>query len=174
MSNNTTLKDLVKGTYQPNEAEETIHRSKTHERPTEEVQLGSVSKESVKYAKTQKDPTPELEEYPTQLNGYHLPSTGYLIWCEWSQQMWYAPTKLCLDQNFIYRDDIEILDIEACESAQAWYLSKTINVEQGVCPSRKCYILDNPGVEQYEVYHESNYPSLKYCFSTTKGCFVHC
>lgn len=173
MSNGTTFKDLVMGVYQRSE-EERIHRSKTHERPTEEVQLGSVSKESVKYAKTQKDPTPELVEYTKPLTEAEMPSTGYLIWCDWSQQVWHAPTKLCLDQNFIYREDIEVLTITSTAEAYAWYSDKIANVELGIYPSRKCYILDNPGVEQYEVYHESNYPSLKYGYSTPKGCFIHC
>ena len=170
----TTLKSILNGENLPTE-EATIHRSETKERPTEEVILGSVSKESIKRAKTQRDPTADLVELSTGLTEQSdLPvSGGYFVWCAWSQQMWWAFTKLCLDQNFIYRDDLEIREVTQTDADWEWYKEKTKDVQQGVYASRKCYILDNPGVETYEVYYESNYPSLKYGYSTPKGCFVH-
>lgn len=166
------LHDLVTGAVAP---EESIHRTKKHkDRPTEEVELKSFSKESFVVAKTQKDPTDDLVEYTKPLDASSMPTEGYLVWCAWSEQMWWAHSKLCLDQNFIYREDIDILDISNSDEPFTWYSEKTAGVEQGIYPSRKCYILDNPGNETYEVYHDSNYPSLHYGRSTPKGCFIHC
>lgn len=100
--------------------------------------------------------------------------SGYLIWCADTYEMWYAPTQLCLDSNFIYRDDLEIKPIGVNDAELLeWYNSKVEGHNYGIVTCKKCYILDNPACETYEVYYNSNYPSLHYGVATPKGCTVH-
>lgn len=177
----TTLEALVKGEYTP-EPESEIHRSREPKgRPTEQVELLAVSKESKAHIKTQRDPTDdllELKAMPTE-EAFELMleaggGVGYLVWCPITMQAWYAHNKLCLDQNFIYRDDLEILCIEGTTEAYTWLTERIGELNFGIITCKKCYILDNPGNETYEVYFDSNYPSIKYGKATPQGCFVHC
>ena len=165
-----SLKEVLSGSVE----EVQVHRSTTKERPTEEVRLQSVSRESTQHTKSQKDPTDDLIELTGDapiIEGYD----GYLVYCKDTAQIWYAPTKQCLDANFIYRDDLEILNMDGKENeVRVWYETRWFAHDHGVKPSRKCYILDNPCNESYEVYYDSNYPSLKYGKATPKGCFIHC
>lgn len=171
-----TLSELVNN---PNiEVAETLHRSNTpKKRPDEEVTLLAVSEESGVFHKSSKDPTEDLVEITSHLTGEDVEiithGTGYLIFCEWSAQMWYAPTKLCLDQNFIYRDDIEIFEVSDVEVALRWVNECLDDVNFKIVTSKVCYVLDNPCNETYEVYHDSNYAALKYGKSTPQGCMVH-
>lgn len=172
---NTTLRDLVTGAYEAPNDDATIHRTTEKGRPTEKVTLNSVSKESVHHTKTQKDPTEDLVELDLSKDASELTLNpgGYLVWCQNTKQMWYAHSTLCLNQNFVYREDLEILMVEDLDACKSWYTERASTKEPGEYNSRKCYILDNPCNETYEVYYESNYPSLKYGYSTPKGCFVH-
>ncbi len=171
-----TLENLINGENIP---ELEIHRSNEPKgRPEEEVQLLAVSEESTAHAKSQRDPTEDLVEFklfPDETAFAEMIESegGYLIWCANTQQMWYALTKLCLNQNFIYRDDLEILEIADTVTAYAWLSERLKDVNFGIITCKKCYILDNPGNETYEVYYESNYPAIKYGKATPQGCFVH-
>ena len=170
----TTLKDVISGNTAQDEQ---MHRSKTKERPMAEVSLQSISKESVQHTKTQQDPTPELV-WLTPATGTQIATPpeyteGYYIYCKDTSDIWYAPTKFCLDQNFIYREDLEIYQLTGTAADAHWYSTRFAAHERGTHPSCKCYILDNPCNESIEVYYDSAYPSLKYGKATPKGCFVH-
>lgn len=167
----STLKDVLNG----NVPEESMHRSTTKERPSEEVKLNSVSKESVQHTKTQKDPTDDLVALTTRMGQDFdvVKAEGFLVYCKDTTDIWYAPDKLCLDKNFIYREDLEIYAITNLEEAEAWFMDRYRRHERGTHPSTKCYILDNPCNETYEVYYDSNYPTLKYGKATPRGCFIH-
>lgn len=171
-----TLKEVINGLCELTaDTESPAHRTHEKQRPTEKVTLGSVSKESITHSKTQKDPTSDLVELDLSVKAEELDLSmgGFLVWCGYTKQMWYAHSTLCLNQNFVYRDDLEILMVEDLDATKSWYTERASSKEPGEYCSRKCYILDNPCNETYEVYYESNYPSLKYGYSTPKGCFVH-
>lgn len=153
------------------------HRGSTiSERPSTEFKLLSVNEEDFERKKTQVEPTADLILLPkgnldeaVKLIG----SAGYLIWCHNTREMWYAPTKLCLDANFIYRSDLEICEIVSHDNGVEFYKKRSANLMPGVITRKVCYILDNPAGECYEVYFETNYPSLKYGKATPSGMFVY-
>ena len=175
-----TLKDVLVASDSLPEVEE--HRIKNEKvaRPTEEVDLLSVSKESIYAQRTQLDPTKDLITIDRVFNSLDemtssgcIAMNGYLVWCARTEETWFAPTKLCIDQNFIYREDLEIFTVDNLESAWQWHAERGNKVNYGVNHCKKCYILDNPGNETYEVYFDSNYPALRYGKSTPQGCVVH-
>ena len=152
------------------------HRGKTVlTRPSEEVVLTSVAEDDFEPKKTQKDPTPDLVFLPRVYNEGEefLGQAGYLVWCANTEEMFYAPTKLCLDSNFIYRADLEIVEFESHEEGMAYYEEKTKNLMPGLITRKTCFILDNVSNESYEVYYDTNYPTLKYGKATPNGMFIH-
>lgn len=166
----------VKEKLEALEEQQPLHRTKTvKERPEMEIDLQSVSKESREVSKTQKDPTDDLVEITsgledvTEIAGY---KSGYLIWCNDTKQTWYAHDQLCLNKNFIYRDDLEIIEITEEVNIAEWYLKRGGNCKRGIITSKVCRILDNPANETYEVYYDSNYPTVKYGKATPRGCFI--
>ena len=161
------------------------HRSKTVlDRPKQEFELRSLTEEPFERKKYQADPTADLLELPPSMTyqsfaGWHNglfadeKCTGYMVWCKDTLQLWYAPTKLCLDQNFIYRSDLEILKVSNDKDAWDFYTDRAGMVNPGIITKKTCYILDNPAGETYEVYYDSAYPSMKYGKATPNGMFVH-
>lgn len=158
---------------------ENVRKSKlVLERPSEEVKLFSVSKESVEITKTQKDPTDDLIFLPIaaskgELLTLSLPEQGFLIFAKDTQECWIAPDQICLNKNFIYREDLEIMSYTSLGDCLDRYLDINKDYLPGVYPTRKCYILNNPANETYEVYYASNYPAEKYGKSTPQGMCVH-
>ena len=100
-------------------------------------------------------------------------ASGYIIWCADTNQVWFAPTKDCLDANFIYRTDLEISEFTGSKVAIDKIKSYVSEFRPGIITRKTCYILDMPGMESYEVYYKSNYPSLKYGKATPNGSFIH-
>lgn len=164
---------------QEQEEREAKHRLKKEmSRPTEEFDLKAYAKVPFERKKYQLDPTPDLIELPggtstTQvvalLNGN---KDAYLIWCADTYQMWLAPSKLCLDTNFIWRQDLEIISVND-PNLDKFVMDRIAIVNPGIISRKRCYILDNPAAETYEVYYESNYPSLRYGKATPNGMFIH-
>ena len=150
------------------------HRGKTvMERPKEEIVLKSIAREPFIRKKVQLDPTPDLVTLVTVSEDDNK-ATGYLVICELTREAWYAPTKECLDANFIYRDDLEIYELnEKTNLAATWRAAGCSDWNQGIISSKFCYILDNVSNETYEVYSDPNYPAMKYGKSTPSGMFVH-
>lgn len=157
------------------------HRGRTVlERPKEEVKLHKLSEEPFERKKYQSDPTPDLIEIPAALDKKQLfdlvescNEDSYIIWCNNTMQTWLAPTQLCLDQNFIYRYDLDIVKYSDPDSVWDFYESRGHVVNPGMCSCKVCYILDSPAEESYEVYYNSNYPLLKYGKTTPNGMFIH-
>lgn len=169
------LKDLLAGVEV---AQEQLHRNKKEFiRPDSAITLQSIAKESKVHAKTQKDPTDDLIELPAGCD--EIVFTGefkldsYAIWDAHTKQTWYAHDEACLNKNFIYRDDLEIQQLPSIECLESFYAKHNASVTPGILTAKFCYILDIPGNETYEVYYESNYPSLKYGKATPSGMFVH-
>lgn len=169
------LKDLVSGDFQV--VEESKHRTKgIRERPKEEVTLRSVASETREHAKTQNEPTEDLVEIVCGDIPSGIPTSadvGYCIFCKDTAQMWYAPTKHCLDANFIYRDDLVIKEVRTVEEVMQFWQSYSKDIPSGVLTRKTCYILDLPGAESYEVYYDSAYPSKAYGKCTPVGSLVH-
>ena len=156
---------------------EVKHRGKTIlERPKEEVKLVALYKEDFEPKKTQKDPTEDLiflqKSYENPVDMPML-GEGYIVVCKNTEEVWFAPTKLCLDANFIYREDLDIYKVNNGEAAEDIYYSTVKDWKPGKVPRKSCYILDNVSNETYEVYYDSSYPLLKYGKSCPNGMFVH-
>jgi len=171
--NNPQFADL------PEEKEEkkANHRHTDMKRPEEEVNLLSLALEDTEYRRHTADPTPDLIEVKNGLTPDELPKAtedAYLVWCEWSRQTWFCPTKKCLNQNFIYREDLLIEKTDTQEALENFYHDHGGIHNPGIISTRKCYILDDPANESYEVYYDSAMPSLKYGKATPNGMFVHC
>lgn len=101
---------------------------------------------------------------------------GILVWCSWSRQLWYVPTKEFLDENFIYRADLaffgSISGIVPIEDMYAYY-AKTAGIQNpGIVSSKKCYILDQPKKGMFEVYHDHAYPAIKYGKISPNGMHI--
>lgn len=174
-----TLKDILANVVElPQEEEnEKLHRTKKiTERPNDEVKLYSIAQENAEVIKTQADPTDDLVEVGVgsenveKLVGIE---SGYLIWCQDTLQMWYAHDKTCLDKNFIYRDDLKILEVHNNKEAVAFYDEKASQYNPGIVTRKACYLLDIPGNETYEVYYDTTYPNVHYGKVTPSGMFVH-
>lgn len=160
------------------ESLEVKHRGKTVlKRPNTEVTLLSLAREQFEPKKSQKDPTDDLIELNKKCDEDDdlalISMGGYVVWCKDTQQMWFAPTKMCLDANFIYRDDLEIIIVDDYEKVISWYKGICSELDLGVQTRKTCYILDNVSNETYEVYYDSNYPTLSYGKATPNGMFIH-
>lgn len=182
----TSLKDVL-GNINIETTEEEAgmkHRSKgVMERPKEEVELKAVSLEDMGYKKTQKDPTPDLISVPNGMTDSEYqaficekeiqPEQGYAVWCQDTYDLWYAKDKLCLDQNFIFREDLRIEPLSGENGLQAIYKETAGSYSADMLIRKTCYILDSPAAETYEVYYETAYPSIKYGKATPNGMFIH-
>lgn len=184
---NTTLGELLKQMGLTSDVEEDtaeevveIHRVKgVVQRPTEEINLEAVWKKEHEIRKTQKDPTEDLVILPVGLNEEEFkmyldrenPKIGfsYLVFDTNTFDTYFCHDKLCLDANFIYRDDLEITDNVSYD----WYKIRGGSYAKGLHVRKSCYILDNPANETYEVYYETAYPTRVYGLSTPQGTFVH-
>lgn len=160
------------------EMREAKHRGRTvFERPKDEVSLKRVSIEDFEPKKYQSDPTDDLIEISAGLQIRMLEEIldrndfYAMVWCANTSQTWLAPTKLCMDQNFIYREDLEII-LDKKEGIE-FYKEHGAKVVPGIAVRRSCYILDSPADEHYELYYDTNYPALKYGKATPNGMFIH-
>lgn len=155
------------------------HRAKTEvSRPEEEFRLRAITEEVFERKKYQKDPTDDLVELKPNLDeddvrDVYAGGAGYAVWCHDTLQLWYAHTQMCLDQNFIYRTDLQIFSVNTADDLVKAYNEFVANVNPGIITRKCCYILDNPAAETYEVYYEAAYPSIKYGKATPNGMFVH-
>ncbi len=167
------------------ESRKAKHRSKTViERPNDEYTLKSITLEPFERKKYQSDPTDTLlevkgglteKEFLSLLNDYcgeaEVPYA--IVWCENTEQTWMAISKLCLDQNFIYRDDLEIMLPLGQIDVLGFYKRHGALVNPGIITRKTCYIIDSPADEHYEVYYDTNYPAMKYGKATPNGMFIH-
>lgn len=144
-------------------------------RPSEEYQLEALITDTpVESRRDVAEPTPDLQ---TLKKGSEIEITkdmigGYLVWCANTEETWFAPTRLCLNQNFIYREDLEILLVEDVETASAWAHERNDSLMPGLVTRKTCYILDNPGIEKYEVYFDPCYPAQQYGKCSPQGTTV--
>lgn len=177
-----SLADIRADVMSDGSDEKVLKRKDVVERPTNEVRLGSLDTDVHEYVKVQKDPTDDLVFLPrckadwglgTSFNDFVQCAEGYLIWCADTEEIWYAPDKRCLDANFIYREDLTIHPVTSVADAESFYAEKTADLRPGVCTCKVQYILDNPGNETYELYHDSNYPTVHYGKATPTGMFIH-
>ena len=182
----TTLKEILEKATgevsdselitQQKECDDRKKNNKCLERPDAEYVLKSISLEQEESTKSQKDPTSDLIEVSVGLSQMELQDrypkalqSGYLVWCENTKQMWHAPTKLCLDKNFIYRKDLTIFEVHDAFEAAEFYSMAASAFDPEVVTRKSCYILNNPAAETYEVYYESSYPTEVYGKATPNG-----
>ena len=98
--------------------------------------------------------------------------SGFLIWCENTEETWWVPDEAALNANFIYREDLEILPVTDVYEAEAWLHERNDGLMPGKVTRKSCYVLDNPGIEKYEVYYDPNYPAQKYGKCSPQGTTV--
>ena len=172
-----TLKDVMS-----NEVVEDLnqHSLKKLKRPSEVLDLKSIRSEFIEISKQDYNATPELIEVniscsdPVQKTETQVYGDGsFLIQDINTKQVWIAPNELVLNNNFIYREDIDIFKISNEDEFR-----KTLQVMLeahpfGVKPSRVCYILDNPVLECITPYYNSASVLQMYGVSTPRGCFIH-
>lgn len=162
-----------------NQTREEKRRAKTEvQRPEQEYKLRAITEEEFERKKYQKDPTADLVEVTLgmeigQIRDLVKNENGYAVWCADTLQLWYAPTQLCLDQNFIYRSDLQIFTVDSADDLEKVYENFLSHQNPGIITKKRCYILDNPAAETYEVYYEAAYPSMKYGKATPNGMFIH-
>lgn len=172
-----TLKDVMS-----NEVVEDLNQPslKKLKRPSEVLDLKSIRSEFIEISKQDYNATPELIEVniscsdPVQKTETQVYGDGsFLIQDINTKQVWIAPNELVLNNNFIYREDIDIFKISNEDEFR-----KTLQVMLeahpfGVKPSRVCYILDNPVLECITPYYNSASVLQMYGVSTPRGCFIH-
>lgn len=172
-----TLKEVIS-----NEILEEIKASepKKLKRPSEVLNLKAIRSEFIEISKHDWDATPELIEVdincsdPVKKTEAPVYGEGsFLIQDINTKQVWIAPTELVLNNNFIYREDIDIFKIDNEDEFR-----KTLQVmleahPYGAKPSRVCYILDNPVLECITPYYNSAAVLQMYGVSTPRGCFIH-
>ena len=173
-----SLKDVLKGIHIEEEEKAPDRVKMITERPKDEIKLEKLYDEKFVPKKSQLDPTDDLVEIENGIESQSIfedlvKSEGYLVWCADTHQTWYAYDKLCLDSNFIYRLDLEIVEVNDNATAYYWYKERGGSYQNGIIERKTCYILDMPGNETYEVYFDSNMPMLKYGKATPNGSFVH-
>lgn len=186
----TTLKDALRKAKVPMTQEEmdrdkeqliNKHRSKNViQRPNKKVELHSVLPYDFEPVKEQRDPTDDLvilprivDERSKELFSIPCEEQTYLVWCGWSEDLWWAPTLKCLNQNFVYRDDLDIYEVKGTEEAYTKARDVTSSLRPGVIPTKSCYILDDPANETYEVYSDPTFSKVKYGKTTPDGMLVH-
>lgn len=97
---------------------------------------------------------------------------AYFIWWPDTLQMWCAPTEECLNKSFIYREDLEIAIVEDVELLAEYYSDRAAKLTAGKVLSHRCFILNYPALEKYEVYYAANYPMVRYGKVTPDGTTV--
>lgn len=180
------LIDLLSSMVDEKVAEEIAEMQSKQEslkKPEESVELKAVYEECEAYQKTEKDKTDDLIELETGLASDSLKdligykddndSEWYLVFDTNTKYSYLAKDLVCLNKNFVYRGDVEITTCKTVDEVIDKYMETSGKYQQGCIPRFCCYILDNPSIEKYEVYYDSNYPKMQYGLATPKGCAIH-
>lgn len=168
------LQDLISGKIVlPEEPKKELKR------PDNEVDLENNLSEFDGIVKSELPATDELNEIKvslsdplqTDLSSYEL-DRGYLIRDINTCQIFVVPSKKALNNNFIYRDDLDIREFsnkeEFREIAQGYLELHPV----GALNSRVQYILDEPAIEKYTPYYNHQLVIDKYGVTTPRGCFI--
>ncbi len=154
------------------------------QRPENEVHLKSLLEDKMERVESQQGPTKELiwlprcatqeeVEYIIHNAAIDFNHVVYYVYAINTEESWVCPTKRCLDQNFIYRNDLIVKECKSLSVLCSTYLSCTRSLKPNVVTRKKCYILDNPANETYEVYYDTDYVVKNYGKSTPRGMYIH-
>lgn len=166
------LEDVVAESKEEENNKEDLHRVKKVERPSTRAELLSIYKDSDEYVRSSKDHTEDLLFVDKSVRYYQLnDENGYFILDVNTNLLWYAHDEICLNKNFIYRGDL-IIKSNKDEDILDW-IEGNLEISSKTVKSKKCYILDNPANETYEVFYEPTYPLVNYGKPTPQGCIVH-
>lgn len=145
---------------------------RVQERPEKQIPLQALHVNTEQFVRKTCDPTPDLITI-TPGPAAKLPSTatqnGFVVWCSDTKETWYAPTQRCLDNNFIYREDLVILPCGDLSAAEKFVKSVNADVQPGVITRKSCYLMDDPASGCYEVYYNPSYPASHYGKDTPTG-----
>lgn len=182
----TRLIDLLASTVDHKTVEEIVDiqsKQESLKKPEELIELQAVYEECEAYQKTEKDKTDDLIELETGLDldslrdiiGYKDDENcdWYLVFDTNTKYSYLAKDLVCLNKNFVYRGDVEIITCKSISEVVERYMETSGKYTHGCMPRFGCYILDNPSIEKYEVYYDSNYPKMQYGLATPKGCAIH-
>lgn len=152
----------------------------TVERPTEAVQLLAVHEDDAEVEKyVLDDKTTDLITLPYGKAKDYLEildkvtGAGFIIHDIYSKETWYAPDNICLNKNFVFREDVRIVQVkDKQEALDTWF---TFN--EGIVPSRLYsrfkYILDDPAAGTYWPFSSSDYVSKHYGKPVLEGTVIH-
>lgn len=97
---------------------------------------------------------------------------GYFVWCGDTKETWYAPNTQVLDDNFLFRGDLTIIEITNLPEAMKEVLKLNEGLYPGEVTRKSCYVLDNPSIEKYEVFYDPAYVMQRYGTCSPKGTCV--
>lgn len=184
----TRLIELLSSTIDEDvlkEIEKEAKKDKKLVRPENRVELNALNEDIIISEKTEKDKTKDLVELECGLsrdefwdiftNNHECRNSNSMcyIYDKNTTYGYVAPSEECLNKNFIYRGDVEIYHCATLEDVWNCYSDTSGKYAKGYIPRFACYILDNPGIEKYEVYYDSNYPKMTYGLATPKGCMIY-
>lgn len=129
--------------------------------PVQEVAPAAPTKDLIKLAKGS-----DLE-FPDNVR-----AGGYFIWCEDTKETWYAPDTKVLDDNFLFRGDLTIIEVTDVQRAKQEVLNHNEGLFPGEVTRKSCYVLDNPSIEKYEVFYDPAYVTQRYGTCSPKGTCV--
>lgn len=152
----------------------------TVEKPTEAVRLLAVHEDEAEVEKCVLDdktddlvvlPYGKTKDYLEVLN--NVTGSGFIIHDIYSKETWYAPDIICLNKNFVFREDVRIVQVKDKQEA----LDIWLTFNEGITPSRLYsrfkYILDDPAAGTYWPFSSSDYVPKHYGKPVLQGTVIH-
>ncbi|MCM1234390.1 MAG: hypothetical protein NC489_30180, partial [Ruminococcus flavefaciens] len=107
----------------------------------EPVELKALLRDGTQNWEAPSLPTPDVHFLPKgpNINVSNF-NSGFFIWCANTQETWWVPDESSLNVNFIYRDDLEIYEINDKREAEEWVHTRNDGLLPGLVTSKSCYI----------------------------------
>lgn len=152
----------------------------TVEKPTEVVQLLAVHEDEAEVEKCAlEDKTDDLVALPYGKTKDYLEvldsmtGPGFIIYDIYSKETWYAPDIICLNKNFVFREDVRIVQVKDKQDALDTWLTFNKSISPSRLYSRFKYILDDPAAGTYWPFSSSDYVPKHYGKPILQGTVIH-
>ena len=152
----------------------------TIEKPTKAVQLLAAHEDEAEVKKyVLDDKTDDLVTLPygktkdcfEVLNKVIGP--GFIVYDIYSKETWYAPDIICLNKNFVFREDVRIVQVENKQEAVDTWLTFNEDIAPSRLYSRFKYILDDPTAGIYWPFSSPDYVPKHYGKPILQGTVIH-
>ena len=152
----------------------------TIEKPTKAVQLLAAHEDEAEVKKyVLDDKTDDLVTLPygktkdcfEVLNKVIGP--GFIVYDIYSKETWYAPDIICLNKNFVFREDVRIVQVENKQEAVDTWLTFNEDIAPSRLYSRFKYILDDPAAGTYWPFSSPDYVPKHYGKPILQGTVIH-